>query len=221
MARVPANPAAAVVPNPTPIYRIVHIDNLATLMQRAVIHAPSQVPDDGLPWLGIHAKETQADRGSKPVLCGPGGAINDYVGFYLGPRSPMLYRVHTGFNVEKIDQVNIAYVVTTAQAVAAAELGFVFTDRHSLAAVASFYDDLARLDQVDWAACSARQWNNTPQQPDRQEKKQAEFLVYRSMPWSLIERIGVRSAAAQSRVSKILSGKSPKPLVSIERSWYY
>lgn len=221
MARIAANPSAAPVPMPTPIYRIVHIDNLATLVARGMIHAPSRVPADGHPWRGIHAVEVQAQRGNKPVPCGPGGVINDYVGFYLGPRSPMLYRIHTGYNVEKIDQANIAYMVSTAQVVAGAGLGFVFTDRHSLAAVAAFHDNLARLDKVDWAICGATQWNNTPQHPDRQEKKQAEFLVHRSMAWNLIESIGVCNQAARGRVEQILAAGRHRPPVSVRGAWYY
>ena len=95
------------VPNPTPIYRIIHIHNLDTLLQREEIHAPSACPNDGLPYTGIHASQTQLDRGDKKVPCGPGGVIRDYVGFYFGPCSPMLLRIHTGWNVEKVDQANI------------------------------------------------------------------------------------------------------------------
>ncbi|MCC6322729.1 MAG: DUF4433 domain-containing protein [Phycisphaerales bacterium] len=221
MARAPANPPAFVVPNPTPIYRIVHIENLATLAARDMIHAPSRVPADGRAWRGIHATETQADRGNKRVPCGLRGVINDYVGFYFGPRSPMLYRIHTGYNVEKIDQSNIAYLVSSAQAVAGAGLGFVFTDRHSLAAVAAFHDDLARLDRVDWGQCAATRWNNTPQQPDRQEKKQAEFLVHGSMAWNLIEAIGVCNQAAKARVERLLAGAGHRPPVAVRAEWYY
>jgi len=129
--------------------------------------------------------------------------------------------IHTGYNVEKIDQSNIAYVVSTAQTVATAGLGFVFYDRHSLAAVANPFDDLARLDRVDWNVCYADRWNNTPQHPDRQEKKQAEFLVHRSMSWNLIERIGVCDQTARGRVQAILAAAGHRPGVSIEPSWYY
>jgi hypothetical protein len=209
------------VPIPTPIYRIVHIENLPTLVARGVIHAPSRVPADGRAWRGIHAVEVQAQRGNKAVPCGPGGVINDYVGFYLGPRSPMLYRIHTGYNVEQVDQSNIVYMVSSAQAVAGAGLGFVFTDRHSLAAVASFHDDLARLDRVDWGLCAATQWNNTAQYPDRQEKKQAEFLVHGSMAWTLIEAIGVYNQAAKARVEGILAAGRHRPPVSVRGEWYY
>ena len=207
--------------HPTPIYRIVHIDNLATILARGEIHAPNHVPADGRAWTGIHDALTQAARGQLPVPCGPRGVILDYVGFYFGPRSPMLYRIHTGHNLARVDQSNIAYLVSTAQAVAGAGLGFVFYDRHSLARVAACYDTLARLDEVDFQTCNAMQWNTTPQFPDRQEKKQAEFLVHRAMPWALVEKVGVANSAAAARVNGILTGSTHRPSVLVENSWYY
>src|SRR5579862_8303188 len=135
MGRTLAQPQRPAPPVPTPLYRMVHIDNLATILARGALHAPNHVPLDGRPWVSIHATQTQADRGRSPVPCGPRGTILDYVGFYLGPRSPMLYRVHTGYDVARVDQSNIVYLTSSAQVVAAHPLGFVFTDRHSLARV--------------------------------------------------------------------------------------
>jgi hypothetical protein len=209
------------VPSPTLIYRMIHIENLATLLARSALHAPAHVPSDGLPWVSIHATQTQADRGRSPVPCGPRGTILDYVGFYLGPRSPMLYRVHTGHNVARIDQANIIYLVSCAQDVAARRLGFVFTDRHSLARIASFFDSLPMLSQVDFDTCYAIQWNATSQHPDRQEKKQAEFLVHRAMPLDLIHTIGVSCQATAGRVRAILGNGPFRPRVSVEPNWYY
>jgi hypothetical protein len=216
MASAPNQP-----PTPTPIFRIVHIDNLATLVARQHIHAPNAVPNDGHPWRGIHAREVQQDRGRKPVPCGPRGTINDYVGFYLGPLSPMLLRIHTWRQVEKIDQKDIVYLVSSAQAVAAARLGYAFTDRHSLAALACFYDDVAQLGRVDFMTCYAKYWNNTDQFPDRQEKKQAEFLVHRGLPWPMIDRIGVSCEATAARVRPLLAAGAHQPAVAVERGWYY
>lgn len=205
----------------TPIYRILHIDNLPTLLARGRIHAPSQVPADGLVWRSIHAKETQEDRGRKPVPCGPGGVINDYVGFYFGPRSVMLNRIRTGWNVERVDQSDIIYLVASAEAIAEAGLDFVFTDRHSLARVAAFHDKLAKLVDVDMPTCYATHWSKTERVPDRQEKKQAEFLVHGVVPWSLVLQIGVAGASAMCRVNAVLAEFSQNTPVAVEGTWYY
>ena len=36
-------------PQPTPILRMVHVDNLNTLLRRGGMHASNHTPDDGLP----------------------------------------------------------------------------------------------------------------------------------------------------------------------------
>lgn len=207
----------------TPIYRMVHIDCLDTILRRNALHAPSCVPEDGLPYVSIHAYQTQIDRGGTGVPRGPRGVIRDYVGFYLGPKSPMLYRLHTGYNVEPVRQDKIVYLKTTAQAIDTAELRYVFTDRHSLAAVADFRSDIGDLEIVDFDSVYADIWRNTAQNPDRQEKKQAEFLVHRKVPWRLIQTIGVLNDSVKGRVQAILRNHTARhqPRVLSKRSWYY
>jgi ssDNA thymidine ADP-ribosyltransferase, DarT len=223
MAQRPAVATTPPVPHPTSIYRIVHIDCLDTLLRRGLLHAPNARPNDGLPYSGIHATGTQADRAERVVPCGPQGTIGDYIGFYFGPRSPMLYRIHTGWNVTQVDQKHIIYLVCSAQAVATAGLGFVFTDRHTLATYAAFRDNLAHLSIVDFDLAYTRDWKKRTDEPDRQEKKQAEFLVHREMPLALVERIGVLDAAAEARVEAILAQYPglAHPVVEPQPSWYY
>ena len=209
--------------NRTPIYRMVHIDCLPTILARDALHAPSCFPNDGLPWTGIHAAQTQVQRGATAITCGPRGVIRDYIGFYFGPRSPMLNRIRTGYNVAQLDQERIIYLATVAQDVAAAGLEFVFTDRHSLARVAAWRDSLADLKIVDFPIAYATYWNNTLAHPDRQEKKQAEFLVYRTMPWSLVQFVGVFNAAAELAVNVMVAAQPQRhhPPVGVRPLWYY
>lgn len=135
----------------------------------------------------------------------------------------MLYRLHTGWNVAPVAQENVVYLVSTVQAVAGAGLAFVFTDGHGLAAYTGWYDDVAQFGQVDWAAVNLVYWNDTPEDMDRQRRKQAEFHVHREVPWPLIERIAVLNTAAKTRVEAVLA-RFPavhQPPVVIEPSWYY
>lgn len=50
-----------------------------------------------------------------------------------------------------------------------------------------------------------RYWNDTPEDGDRKRRRQAEFLVYTSLPWRLIEEIGVisRKAAEFARAPQV------------------
>lgn len=212
------------VPNPTPIYRILHVDNLPICLQRAALHAPLHTPNDGLVYRTIHNIDIQTKRQARRISCGPNGVIHDYVSFYFGPRSPMLFQLHTG-RVEGYTegQAPLVYLVSTAQGVAASGAGFVFSDGHGIAAFTSWYDDLADLANVDWPVVNGRYWNDTPDDPDRQRRKQAEFLVHRRCAWSLVHEIGVLDDAMKTRVEGVLARcqASMRPPVHIRRQWYY
>ena len=83
------------VPNPTPILRFLHIDNLHICLRRVGLHAPNFTPEDGLYYRTIHNLDIQSQRQTRRILCGPRGVIHDYVPFYFGQRSPMLLQLHT------------------------------------------------------------------------------------------------------------------------------
>lgn len=212
------------VPNPTPIFRFLHIDNLHICLRRGGLHAPNFTPDDGLIYHTIHNLDIQNQRQSRRMLCGPRGVIHDYVPFYFGQRSPMLFQLHTGWVEGYHDgQEQLIYLVSTAQAVRDAGIGFVFSDGHGIAYFTQWFCDLADLEQVDWRAVKARYWADTPQDMDRQRRKQAEFLIYHFCPWDLIQEIAVFNAAVMDRVNGILAEfpAGQRRPVRVKSNWYY
>src|SRR6266852_2984654 len=86
----------AAVPHPTPIFRFVHVENLRTCMARGGMHAPNFTPNDGLPYRPIYNIEVQGKRAAVVVTCGPRGVVHDYVPFYFGYLSPMMFNLKTG-----------------------------------------------------------------------------------------------------------------------------
>ncbi|MFN0009598.1 MAG: DUF4433 domain-containing protein [Planctomycetota bacterium] len=211
-------------PVPTLILRLVHVANLEVLLRRGAVHASNHVPRDGLGYRAIHDPDVQGKRQMRRVPCGPGGTIRDYVSFYFGPRSPMLLRLQ---NAEvpgyAQGQEPPVYLVSDAFTVARAGGKFVFTDGHSLSANTRWFDHLGRLDEVDWEAVNSRYWASTPQDPDRQRRKQAEFLVHRALPWELVARIVVLSEQTAKKVESILADHpgAHQPDVGVRREWYY
>ena len=211
------------MPEPTPIYRIVHIDNLPMLLERQGLHAPNSQPNDGNPYRIIHNEEIQAKRRQRQVPCGPQGVIHDYVPFYFGPRSPMLFQLHTGWVKDYTDgQEPIIYLVSTVQRVVEAGLPFVFSDGHGIKAFTKWFSSLGDLVKVDWDAAYATIWKDTIEDMDRQRRKQAEFLVHQFCPWEVIDSIGVRSQAMKERVERTLGAvaSAARPVV-IRTDWYY
>jgi hypothetical protein len=94
---------------------------------------------------------------------------------------------------------------------------------HGLATFTDWYDDPAQLDQVDWNLVGARYWADQPDDNDRQRRKQAEFLVWKLMDWSLIQGIGVLNQQVKARVEALLDRHPDRsrPNVQTKGQWYY
>ncbi|MBN2290022.1 MAG: DUF4433 domain-containing protein [Candidatus Glassbacteria bacterium] len=212
------------VPIPTPILRLIHIDNLQIYLQRRGLHAPNREPNNGLIYRTIHNIDIQLNRRIRRILLGPQGVIHDYVAYYFGPRSPMLFQLHTGRVEGYLEgQEPLIYLVSTAQAVQESGTGFVFSNGHGIVHYTDWFYNLNDLDKVDWETVYGKIWLNTVEDMDRQRRKQAEFMVYQFCDWSLIHRIAVINETVKSRVETILQGFPAdlhKP-VEIRREWYY
>ena len=80
-----------------------------------------------------------------------------------------------------------------------------------------FRSRVADLDQLDWTAIAAADFRST----EVKERKQAEFLVQGRLPFTLVERIGVRSAAVQAKAAGLLAGHAHQPRIEVVPSWYF
>jgi hypothetical protein len=212
------------VPDQITLYRLVHVETLETLLTRGALHAPNWTPDDGLGYRTIHSVSVQMSRHNWPIPCGPGGTCHDYVPFYFGPLSVMLLNLKTGRVAGYTEgQDPLIYLTTTVARVRDAGCRFVFSDGHGPARITDYYDDLGKLDQVDWDIVGERYWLDLQDDNDRQRRKQAEFLVWKLLDWSLIEGIGVLNQQAKARVEAILDRHPDRsrPNVQVKGPWYY
>jgi hypothetical protein len=203
---------------------MVHIDCLRTVLQRGALHAANHTPNDGLPYRTIHNVDIQGQRHIRNIPCGPRGTLHDYIPFYFGFLSPMLLQLKTGQVAGYNEgQTPLIYLRSTVQAVAHAGIPFVFSDGHGIAAYTDWFDDVANLDSVDWGMVYERYWRDEVADMDRQRRKQAEFLIFQSCPWTLIQEIGVQNLETKTRVEAILnsSGVGHCPIVNVKAGWYY
>lgn len=210
------------IPIPTRIYRIIHIANLKTILDRECLYAPTEEPNDGKIYKTIHNAEIQKKRHTKLISCGPKGCLHDYVPFYLGYHSPMLLQLHTGrVKDHREGQKPIIYLV--AHAPDFLENEFVFSDGHAIHHLTKWYDNLKDLDKIDWKVVQDKFWNDSDDDNDRQRRKQAEFLIYKICKWSYIRGIIVLCKSTEEKVLDILK-LYPQDLqkpVKIMKEWYY
>lgn len=207
---------------PTPIYHFTNVSNLASILADGGLLAYNAIRQASTDYINIAHQSIQARRATTQVPCGAGGTLHDYVPFYFAPRSPMLYTIEKG-NVEGYNQGQrpVIHLVSTAEAVRAANLSFVFTDGHGIITFTEFFDDLSQLNQIDWDVMGSRYWNDTLEDNDRKRRRQAEFLIHNFFPWQLVIEIGVINGTMLAQVDKLLQNATHQPKVTVYRDWYY
>ena len=216
MKRVPAHPK---------IYHITHVSNLAGIIQHGVLWSDARRVALGLSCELVGMSAIKHRRlATQEVPCHPGTRVGEYVPFYLCPRSIMLYLVHMGnhpalsYDGGQAPIVHLAADLRSSVAWAdQIRRRWAFTDRNAASRYAAFYTDLNDLDKLDWAAIGTVKWNN----PAVKDGKQAEFLLYESFPWHLVEKIGVIDQQMKAYVDAVLSPAPYWPSVAVERAWYY
>ena len=161
-------------------------------------------------------------RLTKALESHPDLSIGDCVPFYFCPRSVMLYVIHMANHSElayRGGQGPILHLEADLQeAVAWAARNrrrWAFTSTNAAASYAEDYCDLEQLGEIDWSAVKARDWRRC------RGRKQAEFLVEQSFPWSLVRRIGVRSPGIHGETQDALRTADHRPAVELRPEWYY
>lgn len=129
----------------------------------------------------VREKQQVADvidlRGERVVN---GFRLNDYIPFYLGPRSLMLYVIQHGYNgVKRVEPEKIVYCVVRLDDMVKDDINCIFTDGHALSALTSYYtkDKLPQIDRiVRYEDVYSTQWN-IEEDIDLKRRKEAELLL--------------------------------------------
>jgi hypothetical protein len=99
------------------------------------------------------------------------------------------------------------------------EVKWAFSNANAAAGYADFYNDVADLDKIDWAAVQSTEFSS--RNKTAKDHKQAEFLIYGSFPWHWFEEIGTIDAEIQEQVAHALQHSEHRPRVSVRRNWYF
>jgi hypothetical protein len=82
---------------------------------------------------------------------------------------------------------------------------------------AEFHNRLEALDRIAWNRVAATDFRA----PEVKEAKQAKFLVHGSLPWTLVSRIGVRTADIRNQAIAAVAEARHQPKVEVLPAWYY
>ena len=117
--------------------RMVHIKNIPHILAHGITHRGSeQANKDYIP---IGDSSLIVSR-SEWKIPNTDYYLGDYIPFYFGPRTPMLYEIQHGFNnVKRRNPEEIVYCIISLQDVIDKRLEGFFTDGHAKNVMTTFY----------------------------------------------------------------------------------
>lgn len=212
------------VPAHPKIYHIVHVDRLRSILDAGRLWSDREMADRTSVGTTIGMGKIKQNRLAYPVKCWPGDVVGEYVPFYFCSRSIMLFVLHCANNPDlayRGGQGPIVHLEADLRSVIAEadanSVRWAIALSNAGSRYAEFRRDVGGLEEIDWNAVANRDFRD----PDVKERKQAEFLVKRSFPWPLVERIGVASSQVAQQVADVMAGAAHRPTVEIRRDWYF
>ncbi len=207
------------------IYHITHVDNLVNITDESVILSDAQRIEQGMDCTLVGMSDIKQRRLRLDVDCHPGTKVGEYVPFYFCPRSIMLYILYMGNHPDisyRQGQGPIVHLQSDLMETVrwAEENGvrWAFSNRNAGGYIVDFFNNLDDLDEVNWDAVSELDFRDF----EIREGKQAEFLLYESFPWELVEKIGVINTNMVTRTNTNLQNADHLPIVEIKNNdWYF
>lgn len=182
-------------------FRLTHIDNIQYIMSHGLVRSVSTLRDENYVPIGdVQVIQIRKDRKYH------GYCLSDYMPFYFGPRSPMLYVIQHGFNgVRKVAPENIVYCVVRIEDIIKNDVGCIFTDGHALSSLTNYYgkNELAILDSfVKYDDVYSAYWNSE-MDIDLKRRKEAELLINDDLPVQYIRGFVVYNETAKTRLETL------------------
>jgi hypothetical protein len=216
------------VPAQPKIYHIVHVDRLASIIADGRLWSDAEmVQRQGVgTTIGMsNIKERRLNQ--LRLSCHPDLHVGNCTPFYFCSRSVMLYLIYKRNEELTYKGGQEPIIHLEADFYAAVDWAEQNSQRwaFTLSNAGAYYfedrSDIARLGDINWDAVQTRQWSGNGVSRSVKEGKQAEFLIERSFPWHLVERIGIHSPGIAQQVANAMQGAAHRPRVETRREWYY
>jgi hypothetical protein len=195
----------------TYLFRMTHIENIPHILQYGITHQSSLNANPNFVSIG----DSTIISTRNDFLLTNGRKLGDYIPFYFGVRTPMLYVIQKGLKKtpETFEEIfgdmryptpaeNIVYCITTVKEIIEQHLDFIFTNGHAINSFTSQYspDDIINLGNIiDRKALMKKYWQDE-NDLDLKRRKEAEFLVLGDIPIEGILGFVVYNQNAQTRM---------------------
>jgi hypothetical protein len=199
------------------LFRMTHVDNIPHILQHGITHVnsananPDFVPigDGGL----INARNN--------FILNNGRRLGEYIPFYFGERTPMLYVMQKGFNgLTPTPAENIIYCVTSVAQIINHGLDFIFTNGHAIDLFTTQYTpaDVENIDNIiDMKAIRSNYWKDE-NDLDKKRRKEAEFLVMGDININAVIAFVVFNDSAKKRLIHLGASES---MIHILPGYYF
>ncbi|UPQ80544.1 DUF4433 domain-containing protein [Flavobacterium azooxidireducens] len=171
---------------------MTHVDNIPHILQHGITHRNSINANPN--YISIGDGSLIDNRSSTNINVTNGSenvsesiTIGDFIPFYFGIRTPMLYIIQNGYKgVKRQNPDDIIYCVTSVQQIIISNNLFYFTDGHanSKKGFTLIYDD-KKINEIesliDFKAAYNKNWKDDTDL-DLKRRKEAEFLVKNDVP---------------------------------------
>jgi hypothetical protein len=211
-------------PEQPKIYHITHVDNLPNILAQQCLLSDAAMIARGGANATIGMSTIKARRLNLPISCLESVQVGDCVPFYFCPRSVMLYLISCNNHPDLVYrggqgpiihlEADLHEVVAYAQA---QQQPWAFSLSNAGAFYSEFRASLEHLHEINWQAVQATDFRSAA----IKEGKQAEFLLHSPFPWSLVQRVGVRSHTIKDKVQDMLNRAVHRPPLELTPHWYY
>ena len=179
------------------LYRMIHIRNIPHILKHGITHKDSANANPDYLAIGdgslIEFRETKKvliTNGNPPEFAIDEIVLGNFIPFYFGYRTPMLFVIQKGGNFvpQPTPPDDIIYIVSSVGKIMEHNLTFYFTNGHATDGYTEFYDasSIENVEKiVDFTATRAKYWKQE-NDLDLKRRKEAEFLVKEDLPVSCI-----------------------------------
>lgn len=171
-------------------FRLIHIDNIPHILKNGIVKADS--PNANPNYVPIGDQLVIEKRKNRRLSSSSWQNIGDFIPFYFGPRSPMLYVIQHGYNgVRRIEAEDIVYCVIRLDDIIKDRIDCYFTDGHVLNSLTQVFpaESLNRIESyIKYSDVYAHRWDDE-EDLDLKRRKEAELLLKNDLPVQIYQRL--------------------------------
>ena len=179
-------------------FRITHIDNIPYIDSTGFVLASSPLASTDYKPIGDNKVIEKRKTGINGI------DLTQYIPFYFGPRSVMLYVIQHGYNgVERHNAEDIVYCVIRIKDLIENKTNCIFSDGHALSAITKLYtqEKLPQLNEIiSYNDVYARYWISEDD-IDLKRRKEAELLIEKALPKEYIRGYIVYNQRAKEKLT--------------------